>query len=139
MQDCTTRVTNRVIGSKGVADLHPGNSVIRSHDGTVLFEHPERGNNAYVQEHTDLIESIRAGRPINEARQIAESTLTGILGRESAYTGLEITWDELLAADLDLVPPTFQFGAMPIPAVPIPGVTRLNRSPWATKTNTTSP
>ena len=132
MQECTTRVTNRIIGSKGVADLHPGNSVIRTHAGEVLFEHPEPGNNAYVQEHTDLIESIRNGQPLNEARQIAESTLTGILGRESAYTGLEITWEDLVAADLDLVPGTFQFGAMPYPDVPVPGVTKLNRATqWA--------
>ncbi len=133
MQDVTARVTNRIVGTKGVADLHPGNSVIHSHAGAVLFEHPERGNNAYVQEHTDLIESIRNGQPINEARQIAESTLTAILGRESAYTGQELTWDALLAADLDLVPKTFNFGAMPFPAVPVPGVTKLNRSPWGQK------
>ena len=41
----------------------------------------------YVQEHTDLIECIREDKPINELKQVAESTLTAIMGRMSAYTG----------------------------------------------------
>jgi len=129
--DCTTRNTNRIIGTKGIADLHPGSSQIRSHSGDILFAHPERGNNGYVQEHTDLIAAIRNGTPINEAWQIAASTLTGVLGRESAYTGKSITWEELLAANNDLVPKDFKFGPMPIPTVAEPGRTSLNRAPWA--------
>ena len=39
--------------------------------------------NAYVQEHKDLIASIRAGKPLNESRQVAESTLTA---KESSST-----------------------------------------------------
>ena len=42
-----------------------------------------------MQEHTDLIESIRSGKPINELKNVAESTLTAIMGRMSAYTGKE--------------------------------------------------
>jgi hypothetical protein len=34
----------------------------------------------YQQEHLDLIESIRAGTPLNEAKTSHESTLTGIMG-----------------------------------------------------------
>src|SRR5579859_8060886 len=44
-------------------------------------------NKPYVQEHTDLIASIRSGNPLNEAEQVAHSTLTAIMGREAAYTG----------------------------------------------------
>lgn len=130
MKDVTTRVTNRVVGTRGVAELHPRRSALMTHDGTVLFEMNEPGNNAYVREHTDLIASIRDGKPINEARQIAESTLTAVLGRESAYTGLELTWDDLLASGLDLVPRSFAFTAAPMPAVAVPGQTRLDRQEW---------
>jgi hypothetical protein len=82
----------------------------------------------YVQEHTNLIASIRAGKPINELKTVAESTLTAILGREAAYTGQELTWDEVLKAELDLTPPNISFQSMEVPPVPMPGVTRLNRS-----------
>ena len=127
-EGATGRVTNRIIGTKGVADLHPDNSIIRSHDGDVLFRRSEKGNNAYVVEHTDLIAAIREGQPVNETRQIADSTMIAVLGRESAYTGQQLTWEDMLAADMDLVPHTLAFGDMPPAPVPAPGRTRLNRS-----------
>ncbi len=133
--EVTTRVTNRIVGTAGVAELHPGWSVLRGHDGRILFEALEPGNNAYVQEHTDLIESIRSGVPINESTQIAHSTLTAILGRESAYTGQLIAWDGLVNARLDLVPKDLAFGPMPVTDVAVPGRTKLNRAPWS-DTNT---
>ena len=127
----TRRITNRIVGTRGVAELHPRYSRLVSHDGEILFEMMEPGLNAYVQEHTDLIHAIRTGAPINEAQQIADSTLTAVLGRESAYTGKEITWDELMSSGLDLMPQSLAFGPMPFPAVPVPGKTKLARAPWA--------
>ncbi len=76
----------------------------------------------YVQEHTDLIASIRAGKPINELKQVAESTLTAILGRTSAYTGKVVTWDEVLNAQETTVPATLTWGDLPVPPVPMPGL-----------------
>ncbi len=127
----TRRVTNRVVGTEGTAELHPRHSKLVSHDGETLFEMTEPGLNAYVQEHTDLINAIRTGSPINESHQIAESTLTAVLGRESAYTGHELTWEALMSSGLDLVPRSFAFGSMPFPGVPVPGRTQLARAPWA--------
>jgi predicted dehydrogenase len=79
---------------------------------------------SYRQEHTDLIASIRAGQPINEARQVAESTLTAILGREAAYTGESIELAALMASDLRLGPETIAFGDAAQRPVPIPGRNR---------------
>lgn len=42
-----------------------------------------------------FINSIETGNYLNEARSGAESTLTAILGRESATTQREMTWDEV--------------------------------------------
>ena len=42
---------------------------------------------AYKQEHRDLIDSIRAGKPIVELRQTADSSIAAVLGRVAAYTG----------------------------------------------------
>lgn len=131
MEGATRRVTNRIIGTEGVAELHPSGSTITAHDGTVIFRYGERGGNGYVLEHTDLINAIRSRTPINETRQIADSTLVGILGRESAYTGQELTWEEVEQADQDLFPQTVAFGALPFPAVPTPGLTRLDRTDLA--------
>ncbi|MCY4000589.1 MAG: Gfo/Idh/MocA family oxidoreductase [Bacteroidetes bacterium] len=124
----TNRVENRVVGTKGIAHLNPQNSAIYAHDGSMLFEMTEPGANGYVQEHTDLIASIREGKPINETNQITASTLTAVLGRESAYTGLQLSWEELMSSGLDLSPPSHEFGPIETPPVPIPGITKLSRT-----------
>jgi len=46
-----------------------------------------------------FVESILTGKYHNQAAQGAESTLSAILGRTAAYTGREVTWDEVLASD----------------------------------------
>ncbi|MEX2269962.1 MAG: Gfo/Idh/MocA family oxidoreductase [Vicinamibacterales bacterium] len=83
--------------------------------------------NPYVQEHTDLVASLRAGTPLNELKQVAESTLTAIMGRESAYTGQEVTWDQMLNAQQALAPKVIAFGPLDVPPVPMPGRTKLER------------
>jgi predicted dehydrogenase len=87
-------------------------------------------SNGFVQEHTDLIASIRSGKPYNELKQIAESSLVAIMGREAAYTGQEMTWNGVLNAKLDLTPPIPGYGPMTVPPVPMPGRTKLERG-WA--------
>jgi hypothetical protein len=83
-----------------------------------------------VQEHTDLVASIRSGRPYNELKQIAESTLVAIMGREAAYTGQEMTFNGVLNAKQDLTPPITGYGPLTVPPVPMPGRTKLERT-WA--------
>jgi hypothetical protein len=43
-----------------------------------------------------FIDSITSGNLLNEAQQGAESALAGILGRMAAYTGKEVTWEQML-------------------------------------------
>ena len=65
-----------------------GRQALRDHRQERLAARPEAwANDPYVQEHIDLIASIRAGKPLNELKTVAESTLTAIMGRMSAYTG----------------------------------------------------
>jgi predicted dehydrogenase len=53
-------------------------------------------NDGMVQEHVDLIESIVKGQPINEARNVAESTMTAMMGRIAAYSGQMVRWSDLM-------------------------------------------
>ena len=77
-------------------------------------------------EWNDLIDSIRSGRPLNEGRRVAESTLTAIMGRMSAYTGRAISWGWLMKkSKLDLTPPSYTFGDLPVAPVAVPGDTPL--------------
>jgi predicted dehydrogenase len=92
---------------------------------------PEGFVTPMVQEHADLVNSIRAGQPRNDLKRITESVLTAIMGREAAYTGQTITWDALLAAKQDLAPSPLaadvSFGPLEVPPVPVPGRTKLER------------
>ena len=53
-------------------------------------------DDSMVQEHVGLIRSAFNGKPLNDARQIAETNLAVILGRISAYTGEMVKFDDLL-------------------------------------------
>ena len=114
---CEKKITNELTGTEGSAVVLPTYSI----DGPRAWKYEGEPNDMYVQEHTDLIASIRAGRPLNELRQVAESTLTAVMGRMSAYSGRTVTWDEALNADESLVPERLEWGPMPTPAVPMPG------------------
>jgi hypothetical protein len=82
--------------------------------------------NPYVQEHTDLIESIRSGKPLNELKSVAECTLTAIMGRMSAYTGKRVTWEQALNSKDELVPQNLTWKTpVPVPPVATPGKTPL--------------
>jgi myo-inositol 2-dehydrogenase/D-chiro-inositol 1-dehydrogenase len=118
------RIGENFIGTKGSSDA--STKIVGPAAWT--YPKPAKPVNPYVQEHTDLIASIRAGKPINELKTVAETTLTAIMGRESAYTGQELSWDEVLNAKLDLMPPQIAFGSLAVPSVPMPGVTKLNRT-----------
>jgi predicted dehydrogenase len=108
-------VAERIVGAEGESD--PAGWIRGKEEWTFEGKPP----NPYVQEHADWIESLRAERPLNEARSVAESTLAAILGREAAYTGKKITWEEIASSDLDLSPPSYAFGPIEIPPVPLPG------------------
>ena len=70
----------------------------------------------YVQEHINLVTGIRTGNAVNDAEEQVNSTLITIMGRMSAYTGKDVTWDEVMNSDLYLGPKTYAFG--PVEGIP---------------------
>jgi predicted dehydrogenase len=115
------RVGEFIHGSKGTATLLDGNNLLSVKGGTNWRSRSLEDGNPYQQEHQDLIASIRAGQPLNEARNLAESTLTAIMGRESAYTGQTVEWEQALNSRLRYGPEKYEFGDVPFPEVPVPG------------------
>ena len=107
-----------VVGTAGSGQTTGDRYILR---GSKPWKYEGPNVDPYVREHTDLIGSIRRGKPINEAQNVAESTMTAIMGRLSAYTGKETTWDQIMASTLDLSPPKYEFGPLPVRPVPRPG------------------
>ena len=84
------------------------------------------GIDPYVQEHTDLIASIRSGKPYNELKHVAESTLTAIMGRMASYTGKPVKWEQALNSREDTMPARLAWDmSLAVPEVAVPGKTKL--------------
>lgn len=119
-KDTYRRVGEYIVGTKGASDA------ARNITGAEQYQFQGQDANPYQQEHANLIAAIRAGEPLNEGRALAESTLAAVMGRMSAYTGQEVAWDWALnESQLDLTPPAWKMGPLPVPPVAVPGIDGL--------------
>src|SRR5512133_1025752 len=132
---CANNVSERIQCQKGSAYLSQSQeNYLKDMKDAVIwkYDYPkdESGNpskklmkDPYVQEHIDLVTAIRNNQPINEAENTAISTMVAIMGRISAYTGKETTYEEMMNSDLKIGPKVFEFGPVDIPKeVPIAGL-----------------
>jgi predicted dehydrogenase len=120
---CANEVAEYLAGTKGRCHV---NAYTINGKRVVSREQDKQSTDPYVQEHTDLIASIRAGKPINELKNVAESTLTAIMGRMSAYTGKAVSWEAALKSEECLVPDHLDLsGSLAERPVAIPGRTPL--------------
>lgn len=121
---CANNVSEFIVGERGSSNCR---DTIFDARGQVAWKYgegreTEEDNSPYVQEHIDLVTSIRKGNPVNETLATAISTLTAIMGRISAYSGQETTWEAMMQSDLRLGPETYAMGPVDIEAtVPVPG------------------
>ncbi|MBX9585214.1 MAG: Gfo/Idh/MocA family oxidoreductase [Gemmataceae bacterium] len=111
-------ISETIVGTKGtcrVDQYRIGREEVGSDD-----------RDAYVQEHIDLLNSIRAGRPLNELKAVTESTFTAILGRNAAYACKTLKWDDALAANDATMPPGLTLeSSVPVSPAPTPGSWKL--------------
>lgn len=121
-------VSTVIYGTTGICHIGAGSSGSRITDrkGATTWEMKGSIADAYKQEHKELIDSIRSGKPIVELKQTADSSLTAVLGRVAAYTGQRVSWDAMVQSQLDLFPKELSWtGALPPPQSAIPGKTKL--------------
>ncbi|MCE9630938.1 MAG: Gfo/Idh/MocA family oxidoreductase [Planctomycetia bacterium] len=121
--------SNVVYGSKGtcfIGSMSSGSRIV-DRDGKQTWDMAGSIADAYKQEHKDLIDSIRVGKPIVELRQMADSSMVAVLGRMAAYTGQRVTWDfATKESKLDLFPENLTWeSSLPKPQHAIPGKTKL--------------
>ncbi|HEX42211.1 MAG TPA: Gfo/Idh/MocA family oxidoreductase [Phycisphaerales bacterium] len=115
-------VSERVVGTKGVSDCAGWIG------GENEWRYQGPNPNPYIEEHKNLIASIRAGEPLNEGKRIAESTLCAVMGRESAYSRQQFKTSWFMSrCTLDLLPPDDLklSDSKPVPDFAIPGKYQL--------------
>ncbi len=129
---CANNVSEWIRGTKGSTNCA---NKIFDLAGNEIYAYPyplnEKGEptrnvkvNPYVQEHIDLVTCIRQDIPINEAEATAISCMVAIMGRVSAYTGKQVTWEEMMNSDMKLGPSTYVMGDVGIvknATIPVPG------------------
>ena len=60
--------------------------------------------NPYQIEHDTLSAAIRSGNPFNSGDYMVRSTMIGVMGQISCYTGKEVTWDQINQSDFHYPP-----------------------------------
>ncbi len=130
---CSNENNDYIVGSNGtgyVAGFRPMHK-LTTNDGQVWDYEKSGGakNQMYVQEHKELIESIRAGTPVNMGEQLAHSSRLAIMGRMSAYTGRTIEWEDAINSNETWAPMNVDElkadSKIPTPEVAMPGRYKL--------------
>ncbi len=117
-----TQVKDYVLGTKGTADVF-GHTI--SGENRWRYRGSRTKRDMYQVEHDEMFAAIRAGKPINNGEQAAQSTLLALMGRTAAYTGRVITPEMILNSKEDLSPPKYEFGPLAVSPIPVPGVTKF--------------
>jgi len=121
---CYNQNADYVIGAEGEATI--GVRPQPTLSGKTTWRYSGPGNNMYQTEHDELFASIRKGEPINDGVRMARSTMLAIMGRMAAYTGQEITWEQAMESQEQLVPDNLSWDMkLPIRPMAIPGKTKL--------------
>jgi len=124
---CNQNVSERILGTKGI---WKSNGIITDLNGNELWKYDAekakadfQQNDPFVLEHVNWINHVRSNTPICLAEETANSTLTAIMGRISAYTGTEVTWSEIMSLDMNLLPDNPELKDMDMKqfAVAVPG------------------
>jgi len=130
---CFNENADYVRGTKGTLVIGVGKDpYIEDNSGKRIWawREPRDGStDMYQVEHNELFASIRSGKHINDGARMINSTMMAVMGRMSAYSGKEVSWEEGMASKEDLFPHEESlkwdqsFEAQP---VAIPGVTPID-------------
>ena len=110
------RVDESFQGTKGTAYLSGGNhGILKDWKGNVLFDHDRKNQpNPYQVEHDQLWATLFKGDyKFADAENAANSTMTAIMGRYATYSGKPLTFEEALNGQVELMPETLAWDALP--------------------------
>jgi len=138
MNNCFNMVDDSVYGTAGSGSVNnSAPSRLLGLDGTVIWENTEgipKGKVGHQWEHDLHVKTIREDMPRNDGYSAAMTCMTAVLGREAAYSGKLIKWDELVEKGRSFTPDgeitSFEQAPPVLPdadgfyesSVPVPGV-----------------
>lgn len=133
--NCFNGVYKTVFGTKGQLRMLANKKLsgMFSNQGDVLWQPEPDINQPEINSFREMFAGMESGKPINDSRSMARSTMLAILGRMATHSGQRITWEEAFASTRVLAPERYAWDADPpvLPGPdghyphPIPGVTRV--------------
>ena len=100
---CHSETHDYIMGTKGYANVL-NEKTIYDLDGNRVWSYRGPDCDMYTEEHRAMYQSIRGGDGKNDCVVGAQSTMLGILGRETAYTGQKISWEQIMNSQQDFTP-----------------------------------
>src|SRR5262245_17823471 len=117
---CQNDVSDHVLGTKGIAEL-----MEHTISGATKWAYEGTPPNMYKQEHIEIWNAMRQGKPINDGESAANSSMMAILGRMCTYSGQRITWAEAMESKVNLSPKAYEWGPAPEVIIATPGRTKV--------------
>jgi predicted dehydrogenase len=135
--NCFNQTSSMLVGTKGRCYTMQGRIEGESkweYAGPKMYSGVH--TNPYQIEHDELFKAIRSGKPLNCGDYMAQSTLLGIMGQISCYSGQAVTWEQVTTSDFyfaprpedvraDMAPPTTPGPDGVYPVCYTPGVSKL--------------
>ena len=126
IEGCANNVSTLFFGTKGYTN---GTNKIWDNSGKLTWEYQYPPDNEgkpsnrlavapHDQEIIDFITAIRENKYVNDTQNVSMANIVAIMGRESAYTGKEVSYEEIMNSDMKLGPSKLEFGPVDIPPIP---------------------
>ncbi len=100
MDHCFNQTDDFAYGTEGVAGILSR----KIENGAGTWSTKRTSNRMYVNEHIKLTQSIRGDGPINNGHYMVNSTLMALFGRDAAYSGKKLEWDQFMQSEVVLGP-----------------------------------
>ncbi len=124
IEGCYNENSDYVLGSDGTATF--GRGPIARIAGKTNWAWAGQTYNMYQREHDVLFAAIRQGKPVNDGKRLATSTMLAIMGRMAAYTGQQVSWEQAFNSQEKLFPDQVDWkGSFPVRPRAMPGITKL--------------
>ncbi|MDL2255343.1 Gfo/Idh/MocA family oxidoreductase [Parabacteroides sp. OttesenSCG-928-G06] len=124
---CAGNISEFIQGTKGSWSSRNDEMVIKDLEGNELWKYDKEAEKAaweqtdpYTLEHVNWISAIRQNQPLEQASETAVANMMAIMGRESAYTGKQTTWDEMTASTQNFMPADVNLGKMDMSTFTVP-------------------
>jgi predicted dehydrogenase len=116
--ECSTDVSDYAFGTEGIASVGNEKPFITGKNPVKI---KKSAQNMYDSEHVALFKSIRNNEPINNGDYMCKSTMVAIMARTSAYSGKEVTWQQMMDSKESFTPDKYAWGPRVVDPVVIPG------------------